>query len=1077
MIRELGQPLTAYVTFMDHKNGETGRSPKVDVYRNATQIVSNDDAIELDDGRYYYTLPAIQVNAPGDYQFLFNVPSGVNQEDLWVGHYIVDAQAALDSIIGGVIGSIPAPPSIQAQNFIFFGATVINDGTQSAGTNANINAKDGVTWDIASAGAQLDVEINFDLTNFFLNELHLTVGLVSHANDFANILAWNGTTWDTVSTESTRVNPNLGLLNIVIGVDDAYVDANLFRMRISGGMRVASTLSIDFAAALASTTGDYVLTASEVAEATASKMVDTVYRNTIYLDTVNGTDPAVVTLGDTGSARFPVATLPFALASLANPLGNAGIRVSRGSEITLAAGIATEILFNEQATAGNRWALHLGGQDISETNISGADVDGVFTAPTGKPAFTGCGIGNITGPSVVANGSVIKGLIVITSSGGIVLSECVGSVDVNSQIELQDAAAPAKLYNYQGAVEFIGLQAGNDVEITGSGSLIIDATSTGGTVIVEGNWTVVDNSAGAVTIVDDNNFSMEVLIPDTADAVWDELKADHQLPGSFGEHVQTNTGASGAAVNTTASGYVLTLGIESGGTIANTKQVNTVYHEHTDAAGALDLYYEFNVGGDGIPTGATIVGRINGANDNLDGVYVYDWTTSQWEQIGVYAGTNSTADHEDTFSLLTDHVGTGADVGKVRIRFYAAAGLSNATLYIDRIFVSYAIVSRSVGYVDGSVWIDTNASNTNTEPYIDGTADNPVSTLAAATTLANSLGLKIFSLLADSSIVLQQAYFSFTFRGYFAEIDLNGQNVSGCIFQAMRILGNDGGVNDPPAAFINCRVQLSTLGISLFDRCRIAGTLVVAEAGDYFFNDCYSAVAGTGAPVFDFGSSIGNTNVSFRHYSGGIEIRNMGVTGVDAMSLEGEGQLKINANCTGGEIALRGHFFVTDNAAGAVTLADKANFDKSVLIPEQTADIGALTAIDVENTVWNADKDDHMISNSYGEFLDIPVSTRAFQGDVDDILTILTSTGVTLTVAQVNELIKGLLTTGTGTNTIEDDAETLSIAQFIHSLLRATINGQTNELVIFKGDGSTEWARIPVVSYIDADPLISVGAA
>jgi len=45
------------------------------------------------------------------------------------------------------------------------------------------------------------------------------------------------------------------------------------------------------------------------------------------------------------------------------------------------------------------------------------------------------------------------------------------------------------------------------------------------------------------------------------------------------------------------------------------------------------------------------------------------------------------------------------------------------------------------------------------------------------------------------------------------------------------------------------------------------------------------------------------------------------------MSLEGTGQLVINANCSGGTIAIRGNFTVTDNAGGAVTLSDDARID------------------------------------------------------------------------------------------------------------------------------------------------------
>jgi hypothetical protein len=107
--------------------------------------------------------------------------------------------------------------------------------------------------------------------------------------------------------------------------------------------------------------------------------------------------------------------------------------------------------------------------------------------------------------------------------------------------------------------------------------------------------------------------------------------------------------------------------------------------------------------------------------------------------------------------------------------------------------------------------------------------------------------------------------------------------------------------------------------------------LILAEAGIYLFDGCFSAVAGTGTPTLDFGNS-GPKQINMRHYSGGIEVLNMGHVTVHKMSLEGNGQLKINANCTlaiaADQIAIRGCFKVTDYVAGGWggTISDDARF-------------------------------------------------------------------------------------------------------------------------------------------------------
>lgn len=240
--------------------------------------------------------------------------------------------------------------------------------------------------------------------------------------------------------------------------------------------------------------------------------------------------------------------------------------------------------------------------------------------------------------------------------------------------------------------------------------------------------------------------------------------------------------------------------------------------------------------------------------------------------------------------------------------------------------------ASNAGYERGAVWVDTNASNTNTVVGIDGTATNPVSTMAAANTLAAALGTNILYLVAGSSIALVQAHNFWTFIAYGATIALGGQSINGAVFFGAKINGNDDGSNTNRVRYIDCDVDGSTLGQFIMCRCRLtAGTLTLAETGTYFMDACYSGVAGTGTPALDFGAGLNASNVNVRHYSGGIEIENMGAgTGSYNMSLEGHGQLVINANCSAtSTVAIRGNFTVTDNAGGAVTLSDDARITRS----------------------------------------------------------------------------------------------------------------------------------------------------
>ena len=85
-------------------------------------------------------------------------------------------------------------------------------------------------------------------------------------------------------------------------------------------------------------------------------------------------------------------------------------------------------------------------------------------------------------------------------------------------------------------------------------------------------------------------------------------------------------------INTIADGATLTTGDEGATTFANTSQRDGIYHAIDDVGGTTDLYYTFNVGGNGVPSNVTVVGRSNGNNDSIL-VYGYNWGTTSWDQV------------------------------------------------------------------------------------------------------------------------------------------------------------------------------------------------------------------------------------------------------------------------------------------------------------------------------------------------------------------------------------------------------------------------------------------------------------
>ncbi|MCK5604993.1 hypothetical protein KAR91_24095 [Candidatus Pacearchaeota archaeon] len=378
------------------------------------------------------------------------------------------------------------------------------------------------------------------------------------------------------------------------------------------------------------------------------------------------------------------------------------------------------------------------------------------------------------------------------------------------------------------------------------------------------------------------------------------------------------------------SSYVLTTGVQSANTVTATEELDGTRHEHTGVT-EMDLYYEFEIGA-ALPTEVKFTGYLQGNNDDLE-VYGYDWVSSSWKQIGELNGQASSNNVVKEYDLLVNMVGSGANEGKVRIRFTDGAfTLSSATLAVDQLLVVFSIGDGA--YENGAIWLDTNASNTNTVRGVDGRASNPVSTIAAANTLLASANLSRIEVAPASSVTFAASQENQQFLGKNWTVALGGQSLSGSYIQGADISGIATGANE--IHFDHCHFGNVTLPPCDSEGCILEGTFTFGTAGDFFFENCKSGVAGTSTPSIDFGSALNSSNVNFRAYSGGIEIKNMGTgTGSYNMSLEGDGQLVVNANCSAtSAIAIRGHFPISGDttAIAAIIFSDDARYVESSVV-------------------------------------------------------------------------------------------------------------------------------------------------
>lgn len=430
---------------------------------------------------------------------------------------------------------------------------------------------------------------------------------------------------------------------------------------------------------------------------------------------------------------------------------------------------------------------------------------------------------------------------------------------------------------------------------------------------------------------------------------------------SINNRYQTPISVGSAAVSTPAESAVLTTGTEVN-SYTDTETLNGIRHEISDVAGALELYYQFDVGGNGIAVTIEMVGRLNGSNDDI-GVFAYNWGALSWDQIGNMEGSNSSTDGGSEFNLLTRHTGAGANLGKVRIRGYAASGLTSATLHIDQAFVSYSIVTNSVGYSLGRVWIDTDSGTNGTEVFVNGTADNPVKTVADALTIAASLGLHELAVSPDSIIVLASNLQGFNVYGVGYSLDFAGFDVAGSHFYhsspTVGKMTTTGGADHYDQ--LDSIVGNMEVDDAHYTNCSFNGTIALDQltSGDLKIINSRSIIAGASTPIIDCGVAAVTHNISIANWQNGIEIRNLNNGGSNLFSISGTGKLVVAATCSG-TMNVRGAFQIVDNSGGNVTFvfddihedtheikakADQLTFTKANELDSNTQSINGVAII------------------------------------------------------------------------------------------------------------------------------------
>lgn len=235
--------------------------------------------------------------------------------------------------------------------------------------------------------------------------------------------------------------------------------------------------------------------------------------------------------------------------------------------------------------------------------------------------------------------------------------------------------------------------------------------------------------------------------------------------------------------------------------------------------------------------------------------------------------------------------------------------------------------TKYMGEYGPGVYLDSGAANENTTVGTDGTVDTPVSTFAAARTIANSIGLNRYYLEGNSDLTLGATHVDWEFCGIGAVADnivnLGSQDVSRSRFCNLTLEGTQGGASRMEA--VECALQdpgggATTLHIFAL-RCGLVDDIEIDTSNNNVFESCYSLVAGATTPSIIATGAAGTLEI--RHYSGGIELKALSAS--HNVSIEGMGQVVFNANCNvNANVSIRGLFTITDNTAGMASLTQDA---------------------------------------------------------------------------------------------------------------------------------------------------------
>jgi len=398
------------------------------------------------------------------------------------------------------------------------------------------------------------------------------------------------------------------------------------------------------------------------------------------------------------------------------------------------------------------------------------------------------------------------------------------------------------------------------------------------------------------------------------------------------------------------------VGSVQAGSYLNTDVEDGVYFEIDDVGNVIDVVLSYDLGGSNVGTEVEIFANLSGNSDRMD-VQVYNFDSTSWDKVGELAGVGGQSFQRLNISLLSQNTGTGTDLGLVFVRLSTSITSPN-TIEIDKVIVGAVSKSRSVGYADGSVWVNTSTGVAGTESFVNGVADNPCSSYSQAATIAGNVGLVRYTFSPADIVAITQSHSVDVFRGSNYQLNLNNQ-FGPTLTSGAEVIGVN--ASTVTTYYQECRAGTISTSLELnagavFETCGLVNVKLKDSAGaalDVEFLDCHGNTQGSMFPggTVDFGLTAGtNHEVSFQRWGGPVTIVNL--KDGDTVYAHGNGTFILDASCTGGSFRVAGMINLVDNSGLVSILED-----------------GRITKSGIADAIWDEAIADHLAAGSTGESL------------------------------------------------------------------------------------------------------------